>query len=119
MNFTQEQLQQIQKMIDERLSKFDFSDRFIFYKLLQMLDGRNIQAGLTNGTKIGLSVSEKWAMHGSTPVIQRSGAAQTAVSGTADGTYSANEVTLINDLVTLTNELRAALVEKGIIKGSS
>lgn len=38
-----------------------------------------------------------------------------AVSGTAGAAYGATEQTLINDLVALTNQLRAALVANGIV----
>jgi hypothetical protein len=37
-----------------------------------------------------------------------------AVAGAADGTYSANEQTMLNDLQALVNQLRAALVANGI-----
>ena len=50
---------------------------------------------------------------------QPTGANQAAVSGTAGGTYTATEQTLINDTVTLTNEIRAVLVELGLMKGSA
>lgn len=71
------------------------------------------------GVKITGTPSEKVSFHGVAPAAQRAGAAQAAVVGTADATYSANEQQLINDLVALTNELRAALVEKGLIKGTA
>ncbi len=38
------------------------------------------------------------------------------VSGTADGTYSTNEQTLINDLKTTVNDLLTKLANIGIIK---
>ena len=71
--------------------------------------------------------SGKLAFHGATPVVQRSGSAQAAVTATtiaaASGTYTKAEVdaviTRVNALTTLVNELQAALVEKGLIKGSA
>ncbi len=94
-----------------------------------------------DGVKIGSRSTDKIACHGATPVVQRSGEVQAAitansgatVSGTATATYTATEQAIINDLVTsinahktlidaqkiLINELRAALVEKGLIKGSA
>jgi len=131
-----------------------------------------------NGLTIGTTVNQKIAFHGSEPVVQRSGAAQAALSGTSlkylafagrasagaitvtglsvgdtvvgivnltDGVSSAasfeGTVSVINQLQqtsgtdlsakkfsiivdtgggkTLINELRAALVELGLIKGSS
>lgn len=38
-----------------------------------------------------------------------------AVSGTAGGTYTSTEQTIINDLVTLVNQLRSALVSRNIV----
>jgi hypothetical protein len=50
---------------------------------------------------------------------QRASSAQAAVSGTAGASYTATEQGLINNLVTLTNELRTALVNLQLIKGSA
>jgi len=71
---------------------------------------------------------EKLGFHGTAPTIQRVGAAQAAVTATAideaagaaptKAEYDA-AVARINALTALTNELRAALVEKGIIKGAA
>ena len=109
----------VRVIIAQELSKFISSDKFVFEKNLQIFDGRNFQFGLTNGTIFGTSTQQKFGFHNSTPTVQRQGAAQAAVVGTADGTYSGNEQNLINDLVTLANELRAAIVEKGLIKGAA
>src|SRR3990167_6159416 len=95
--FTEEQIRQI---IREELGALIKSDRYIFHKLIQILDGRNIQLGQTTGTKIGTATTDKLGFYNKTPIIQRSGSAQAQVLGTADSTYSANEVTLINDNVT-------------------
>lgn len=66
-------------------------------------------------------VSDKVGFHAVTPVAQRSGAAQAAVATTAPTDtapfgYTEAQATA---LITLVNELRDALVEKGIIKGSA
>ena len=110
---------QVRQIIRDELQEFLASDRYIFHKTVQFLDGRNIQFGLTTGTKFGTSTSQKIGFYNTTPVIQPVGASQAAVSGTADATYSANEVTLINDIVTLVNALRTALVAEGLIKGAA
>lgn len=78
------------------------------------------------GTVIGVTASRKIGFHGATPSAQRAGAAQAAVSTTTltvGATYDQTEVTALKtrcaDLTTLVNELRAALVAKGIIKGAA
>jgi len=109
---------QIRQIIREELSHLIKSDRFTFEKLIQILDGRNIQVGLATGTKIGTAIDQKLGFWNKVPVVQPTSASQAAVSGTADSTYSANEVTLINDIVTLLNQIRSDLVNIGIIKGS-
>ena len=106
-------------------------------------EGGDIALGTTTGTKIGTAVAQKLGFHNSTPVIQRAGAAQAAVTSTvgdavvttaatittpygyaqaqADAIV-ANVNTLRVDLlatVALANECRAALVEKGLIKGAA
>ena len=96
----------------------------------------------TVGTKLGTATAQKFAFHNATPVAQRAGAAQATVAGTVGAavvttapTLSAYGYTLtqatdllarVNSLIVdnaaqtvLLNEVRAALVEKGIIKGAA
>lgn len=81
-------------------------------------------------TAAGITVSrhpaKKLAFHGSVPAVQRSGAAQAAVATAAlsvGATFDQTEVTALATrcaaLTALVNELRAALVEKGLIKGAA
>lgn len=81
----------------------------------------------SDGQVIGETAAATVAFHGATAVAQRAGTAgtQAAVATTAftvGGSYSQSEVTAIatraTALTVLVNELRAALVEKGLIKGS-
>lgn len=77
-------------------------------------------ADSVDGYQIGTAASKKVSFHGATPVVQRSGAAQAAVVTTAPTNsspygYSQAQATAI---LTLLNEIRAALVEKGIIAGA-
>jgi|DEB3_MinimDraft_2_1074329.scaffolds.fasta_scaffold16280_2 hypothetical protein len=75
----------------------------------------------TDGTTLGQSTSDLVSFHGVTPVAQRSGSAQAAVSTTASTTTTPAgyaTTTQANAIVTLVNELRAALVAKGIIAGA-
>lgn len=81
-----------------------------------------------DGVLLGSTTTKKFAFHGATPVAQRASANQTAlptqeIEG-ADGDAPtkaeyATAVARINALTVLVNELRAALVEKGLIKGSA
>lgn len=52
--------------------------------------------------------SQKLGFHGAEPTLQRSGAVQAKLAANAT----------LPDTVALVNELRDALVEKGLIKGS-
>lgn len=68
------------------------------------------------------TVSRKFGFHGSTPSVQRSGSAQAAVattSATNSTPYGYSTQAQADAIVTLLNELRAACVEKGLIKGSA
>ena len=88
---------------------------------LTITDG-NIVLGTTTGTKIGTATAQKLAFHNATPVIQRAGAAQAAVAttGATNSTpYGYSSEAQANAIVTLLNELRAAMVEKGLIKGAA
>ncbi len=67
------------------------------------------------GVQVCPVATDKLGFHGAAPVAQRTGAAQAAVNNVG-ATYSQAEV---NAIVALVNELRAALVQKGLIKGSA
>lgn len=73
-----------------------------------------------DGHQIGGSATEKVAFHGKSPVAMRSGAAQAAVATTAaaTGSYGYAEAQA-NALIALVNEIRAVMVEKGLMKGSA
>ncbi len=87
---------------------------------LQINDANNIIVGTTTGTQVATATTQLLAFHGSTPVVQRAGSAQAAVVGTGSALASYGYTQAQADsIVTLVNELRAALVEKGIIKGSA
>ena len=110
---------QVRQIIKEELEALIKSDSYTIHKRMQFLDKVNMEFSPTTGTRIGTAITQKIGFYNATPIIQRSGSAQAAVGGTADGTYSVGEQDMINDLVTLTNELRAALVAIGIIKGAA
>lgn len=110
---------------------------------LTIADAKNIIVGTSTGTVIGTGTTQKLGFYGATPIAQRSGSAQAAVTTTVGsavaGTAATNSspygyaqaqadaiVANINDLrtdvlaiTTLVNELRAAAVALGTIKGSS
>lgn len=74
-----------------------------------------------DGYSVGKDAVSKVGMHGAAPTAQRSGSAQAAVAttaATASTPYGYSEAQA-NGIVTLLNEIRAALVEKGIIKGEA
>lgn len=81
----------------------------------------NFAFGTSTGTQIGTATAQKLAFHGSTAVIQRAGAAQAAVAtdaATSTLPFGYTEAQA-NAIVALVNELRAALVQKGLIKGAA
>jgi hypothetical protein len=91
---------------------------------LTIADAKNVVLGTGTGTQIGTAVGQKIAFHGSAAVAQRAGAAQAAVSLDADVTGADTVDKAAVDanfaaIQTLLNELRAALVEKGLIKGAA
>jgi hypothetical protein len=82
----------------------------------------DVTLGTTTGTKIGTAAAQLLAFHGATPVAQRAGAAQAAVDATASTQttpYGYASQAQADGVVTLLNEVRGALVEKGIIKGTA
>jgi len=80
-----------QNNIEERLARVEGllaamnrSDRYTFQRLVQILDGRNIQLGKTTGTKIGTETSQKLAFFGVTPVDQPATVSDPSGGGTQD-----------------------------------
>lgn len=89
---------------------------------ITMADAKDFAVGTGTGTKIGTATTQKIAFHNAPPVVQRSGAAQAAVATTAATNttpYGFTTAAQADGIITLLNELRASLVEKGLIKGSS
>ena len=83
---------------------------------------RHLSDGNDDGTVLGQSITDKVALHGSVPVAQRAGAAQAAVTttgATSTTPYGFSSAAQADAIVTLVNELRAAIVEKGVIKGAA
>lgn len=74
----------------------------------------------SGGFIVGQAADSKAGFHGEA-VVQRAGSAQAAVAATAatnSSPYGYSEAQA-NAIVTLLNEIRAALIEKGIIKGEA
>ncbi len=70
-------LQQRIELLENILSSLVYSDRYIFQKNIQMLDGRNIQLAKGTGTKIGTEITQKLAFYGLTPIAQPSSTGET------------------------------------------
>ena len=65
---------EVRKIIREELSSLIGIDRYLFQKNIQIFDGRNIQTGRTNGTKIGTeggATGQKIGFFNKTPVTQQ------------------------------------------------
>lgn len=103
-----EQLETKIKELEGRLNKLDVSDRLIFYKLTQILDGRHVQLGLSTGTKIGTATTQKLGFFNKSPVVQRSAIGAPSSPG---ATYSQSEA---QSAVTAINSIRTALSDLGL-----
>ena len=93
-----------------------------FNQNITFADTRNIVLNATTGTKIGTATSQKLGFHDSAPTIQRAGAAQVAVATTAATNttpFGFTTAAQADAIITLLNEMRAVMVEKGLIKGAA
>lgn len=75
---------QVRQIIRDELDFLIKNDKFIFSKLVQILDGRNIQLGRSNGTQIGTAADQKLGLYGVTPVVQATAIASPAGGATID-----------------------------------
>ena len=62
--------QKVREIIRQELGNFLLTDKYVFDKLIQFADGRNIQLGKTTGTKFGTATNQKQSFYGVTPIIQ-------------------------------------------------
>lgn len=96
----EQELQQLKDRV-KTLENISFDvihrDRLIISNLLQIMDARNIQVGIANGTKIGTAATQKLGFWGATPVAQYGTVGTTAGfnagSGSAvkvDSTFTGN-----------------------------
>src|SRR3990167_9352971 len=83
---------QVRQIIRDELQELLASDRYIFHKLVQFLDGRNVQFGLTTGTKFGTDVSQKLGFWNKSPVVQFQPVGQTAGFTVVGGGTAVQEV---------------------------
>jgi len=90
----------VRRIIREELQELLASDRYIFHKKIQILDGRSIQTGRTTGTTIATATDQKLSVYGVTPIVQ-----QGAISAPTGGDpIDAQARTAINSIRTaLTN----------------
>ena len=86
-----------------------------------MAIGKQLSDANPDGTSLGQSITDKVSLYGVTPIAQRTSANQATVTTTAATTttpWGYATSTQANAIVTLVNELQAALVALGAIKGS-
>ena len=114
----------VRQEIERKFASLLKSDRFVFEKLLQIMDGRNIQLGITTGTKIGTSASQKLSVFGVTPVVQQAdtGALTKSLAGGTEGSVietaiAGNDVLDSNfkRVTTRINDIRTVLRAFGIM----
>lgn len=85
-------------------------------------DGANIVVSATTGTKVASATTQKLGFWNATPIVQPASASQAAVGVTAATSTTPFGYTTqaqADGIVTLLNEIRAALVAAGLIKGSA
>lgn len=100
--------EQVRRIIQEELARFITSDKFVFSKHIQVLDGRNFQFATGTGTEFG-TPTQKMGFYGATPVVQRptfSGA------NTQGGAYNQTDV---QSIANTANNTLAALQALGFI----
>lgn len=83
-----------------------------------------IDIGAEGGSVFGKSATTKIAFYGVTPIVQRSGSSQAALttalaSVTAAGGYAFALSTGFSTFLALVEEMRATMVALGLMKGSA
>ena len=102
---SEEQQQIVRNIIRDEFKVFLATDRFIFDRLVQHLDGRNIQYGLTTGTKFGTKTTQKMGWYNATPIVQPTNGVDLTNNVTAGGTN--DTIANFTDLSTYANDSAA------------
>lgn len=116
------QLKQRIELLEQALGAVLVSDKMLFKRHIELLNGRDIKLGIDTGTKIGTATTQKLGFYNATPIAQRSGSAQAAIDATGatqTTPWGYSTEAQANAIVTLANELRAWAVAQGFIKGSA
>ena len=92
---------QVRQIIRNELRDFIVTDKYIFQKLVQFLDGRNIQLGKTTGTKIGTASDQKLSLWGVTPVDQPETVSDPSGGGTVDSQARTSVIAIIDRMQAL------------------
>lgn len=66
-----ERLNQRIELLERIVQDLVFSDRYVFQRDIQMMDGRNIQLAKGTGTQIGTDTDQKLAFFGGVPVVRQ------------------------------------------------
>lgn len=88
------------ELLENVIANWSFSDRYVFQKNLQLMDGRNIQLARGTGTKIGTATDQKLAFYGETPVVQAASISNPSGGSTQD---SESRTAIISILTALRN----------------
>ena len=97
----------VREIIKEELSSLLKIDRYVFEKLIQIADGRNIQLSPGTGTKIGTAIGQKIGFLGKSPVSQ-----QTTVTAPSGGGSSSTDAIDISGRTAI-NQIKAILTAFG------
>lgn len=101
---TIEDQNQVKQIIRDELSKFIVSDRYVFSKHLQLLDGKNLQVAKSTGTQIGTeggATGQKLGFFGQVPAVQQTHIADASGGATVDAEARA----AVNDVLTTLENL--------------
>lgn len=103
-----QQLKQRLSKMESIINQFVFPDTYRFPRVVTFPDGIGIAGGMTTGTSIGKSTTQKFSFYGVTPVVQASAIAAPSTPG---GTYSQAEAQSAVDKI---NSIRTAIKNFGI-----
>jgi hypothetical protein len=100
--------EQIRKIVKEELQAHFGNDKYIFSKLIQIMDGRNIVVGKGVGTKIATETTQKLGFFGKTPIVQVSAISTPSAPGS---TYLQADA---QSMKTAVDAIRTAFINLGL-----
>ncbi len=76
--------EQVKKIVQDQISTLFRTDKYVFERLIEIANGKNIKLGDGTGTKIGTTSTQKLGLYGTTPTAKQATVSAPSGGATVD-----------------------------------